>query len=363
MLQEEIILLKVNNIRYDDVVYFDDIGDCGDSYVFMPVDNDKPVRAESPEVEILSCTPLKSSVKLIYKLEIPETSTKDGRSKCKKISTIECVISLAMGERYATFDVEIDNNSTYHLLRGVVNTGIMNDITCASTIFDIAERDRTKIIREINNGTQPVNEFMYIKNKDKKMAVFTAGLYEYEHLEGGQIALSLLRSVDRITFNHAAQNGIWDSSENIMIGKTSLRFAVMPYSESDDIVPIYEKNVSVKPVHYFDSVDKKLYLGGKPTVQGSDVTEVYEKKDKFENIILPHKKQMIDIGNSVIVSAFKKAEKNDDIVLRVFNPFNDDKKINLDGFDVEEINLIENSNEAFSGIVDRKKIKTYRIKF
>ena len=138
---------------------------------------------------------------------------------------------------------------------------------------------------------------------------------------------------------------------------------LLSYSESDDIVPIYEKNVSVKPVHYFDSVDKKLYLGGKPTVQGSDVTEVYEKKDKFENIILPHKKQMIDIGNSVIVSAFKKAEKNDDIVLRVFNPFNDDKKINLDGFDVEEINLIENSNEAFSGIVDRKKIKTYRIKF
>jgi len=352
---------KVNNNEYKDVVYFDDLGDCGDSYIFMPVDRDVPVRGGNPDVEIISNTLLKSSVRLTYKLDIPLSSVQKGRSKEKKISTVECIISLAKGEKHALFDIIIDNNSEYHLLRGIINTGINTNITYASSVFDIIERDRSKIIRKINNGTQPVNEFVYIKDEKRKMAIYTMGLYEYEHLESGGIALSLLRSVGRITSNHVAESGIWDSSENVMKGKTKVSFAIMPYMGDDKIIPIYEKCVTSRPINYFDSVNKKLYLAGEPTLQGSDVQEFYEKKDDYSNLVLPNKKKLLNINNSLCVSAMKKAEESEDLILRVYNPWNNDEILTVDGFECVETNFIERKNDKFSGSVEKKKIKTLKI--
>ena len=136
----------------------------------------------------------------------------------------------------------------------------------------------------------------------------------------------------------------------------------MPYKEDDSFAASYEKIVNNKPICYCDSVNKKKFVGGTPAVQSSDVREVFIKKDKYESLVLPHKKQIFDISDEVLVSTLKKAENSDDLILRVYNPWEEEKEISLEGYDVSETDFLEKSMKNFSGIVEKKKINTYKIK-
>lgn len=356
------IIDKAANTIYEDAVYFDDIGDCGCSYFFIPVENDSPIRFEAKDIQTVSHTPLSSSVKVVYEAEIPFTSQKEARSAEKKRVALECTISLAKGERHLKFDIEIDNSCEYHLIRGIVNPGINSDITYASSVFDIIERDRRKIIPKITDGTQPVNEFVYIKDETKKMAVYTMGLYEYKHTSDGKIALSLLRSTGRINFTHFADSGNWDASENVMFGKTRLNFAIMPYTGSDEIVPTYAKSVTVKPVYYCDSTNRKLFLAGETMIPGAAPIDIYEKKDKYDELNLPHTMKLLDMNSSLYVSAFKKAEADEDLILRIYNPWENKQKQAFDGLKIAKTNLLEEKTEDYSEFIEKKEIATFKIK-
>ena len=338
---------KINNIYFVDVLNFDDVGDNGDSYTFIPFEADTPIKAELTEIKTIYANKLKSEVSLTYVMNVPYEKNENGR--CGQIvqNKITVLLSLGKCDKFLNVKVVIDNNSKYHWLRAVVNTGICNNLTYASSVYDVIERDDSMIDERLRNHTQPVNGFVYKKNSKFGFAIYTKGLYEYENSEKEIVRLSLLRSTDVISDIDYRK---WGNSDNLMIGQTEVSFALMPFNGDDSTIAAYEQNVAYQPLYWCDSTDIRMFTGGRPAVQDGDVDKLYFKKDTYEKLNLPHTKELLQVSENVCVSALKKAESNKKIVLRIYNPqdesVNDviktDKQMIITDMQEKAMNVFEN---------------------
>ena len=77
-------------------------------------------------------------------------------------------------------------------------------------------------------------------------------------------------------------------------------------------------------------------------------------------------------GENVVLSAFKKAEEGDSIIVRIFNISDKEEnfqiKVNRDVKEINEVNLkeeliekLEVKENAINGIISKKQIKTFEI--
>jgi len=175
------------------------------------------------------------------------------------------------------------------------------------------------------------------------------------------IKLSLLRSTDLIS---GGDPKAWGVKDNLMIGTVNLSFAIMPFDGNDSLIPAKEQNINSQPMYYFDSTDLHMFTGGRPVVQDGDVGELYFPKDKYENMNLPHKKGILKISDDVCVTALKKAETTDSVILRAYNPSEDNKEnvLELSGKELFKTNLAETIQESFENCIGKKEIKTVLIK-
>lgn len=340
------MLDKKSGIRYKNVLKFEDIGDDGDVYTFKSVKDSRACSAKLEKIETLYSDTLKTAVKLSYSFNY---------------GNIEAILSLGKHEQTLNVDVSIENNGGHHLLRAVIDTGIDDTVSYSSSVFDIIRRDSGDIDLNIRtNGCQPNNGFVYKKSEGRGLAVYTKGIYEYENTENTMIKLSLLRSVDMIAAG-VSDPIAWGVSDNLMIGKTKLSFAIMPFDGDDSAIAAKEQNVNYQPLYYFDSVDTKAFSGGRVAVQDGDVGELYYPGDEFEALSLPHSMSLIKTGGGICVTALKKAEKTDGIILRAYNPWEEakDEVFSFDfGGEITRTNLSEKEYAAFDNTVSGKKIIT-----
>lgn len=351
---------KVNDVTYPDALYFEDIGDRGNSYIFEPCEDDKPIKATLDKAETLYNNFVKSAVKLTYTLCIPFEL--DGLKRAGEMinNKLEVVLSLAKGEKYINVDVTYTNGAKYHLTKAVVNTGIDDTITYASSVYDIIKRDTKDIIKEIRtNCGQPVNGFVYKKADNNGIAIYTKGLYDYENENNKLIKLSLLRSMDRISNFSSGRE--WNTEENVMFGTYKTSFAIMPFGSDDGDIAAMEQIINAQPLYICDSTNIRMFTGGRPIVQDGDVDELYYPHDKYENVELPHIIQFADVDDSICITALKKCEKSNDVVLRGYNTTDnqvrDGIKILLDK-QITKTNLAETDKKEFDNVIGKKEIVT-----
>lgn len=347
---------KKNGIYYSDVLSFEDVGDAGDSYTFVPFENDTPVKAVLESIENVYANGVKSEVCLEYTLSVPEEKDENGRSGKTVNNKLYVYLSLGKGERALAVRVKILNNSKYHLIRAAVDTGIDDDISYASSIYDVVRRDDRDVNTEIRNHTQPVNGFVYKKAEGRGLAVYTKGLYEYENADKSVMKLSLLRSTDMICFGSDERK--WGNSDNLMLGEIETCFALMPFDGDDGAIPAYEQNVAYQPLYWCDSTDVQAFTGGRPAVQGGEFFDLYVIPDKYRDMKLPQSHSFIDVNESVCVSALKKAEKGDSVVLRMYNPGKESVENIIGGYEgnIVKTDLKEEAREEFSNQIEKKEI-------
>ena len=349
------LLDKINGNYYRDVLSFEDVGDAGDSYIFVSMENDEPIKGKLVNRQICYQNVLKSQVLLEYVMDVPYEKNGKKRSGNAVQNRLKVYLSLGKGERALDVSVQMENNSKYHLIRASVNTGVSDDISYASSVFDVIRRDSRDVDAEFRNPTQPVNGFVYKKDDKKGFAVYTKGLYEYENTEQEILKLSLLRSVDMIS-NVDSDERAWGVKENLMLGNTEVTFALMPFGDDASSVHAMEQNVCYQPVYWCDSTNIKMFTGGRPAVQSGDVDKLYFEKDSYESMQLPYKNSFINVNKKVCVTSLKKAEKTQQVVLRMFNPSDD--KINgiIKTKNAIKTDLKEEKRERFSNCIDKKEI-------
>jgi len=231
--------------------------------------------------------------------------------------------------RHVAVEAAIGNRSRDHRLRAVFRPRIASAITCAAAPFGFEERDRAALSGEAgrHNGDQPDSGIVFVRDGKRQFACFNEGLFEYEHLSGGGIALTLLRATGHITRHQYDASGRWipagaewTTPGGQLIGEYRFRFALRCGGASRAELARELQAFLAPAFSAFDSVDPHKLTGGRPCDQSSAVRELFFRDLPPEKRDFPLECRGLEFSGDGVFSAFKKAEDGDGYILRVYNP-------------------------------------------
>lgn len=318
------IIEKCSNRLIKGINYFIDGGDVGDEYEYSPPMIDSVINTIGlcAVITLMQNGPLMGEYSIKYEMDIPEGADEKGycRSSNTVRNTIESKVVLRKGSRIVEFETTMENKAKDHRIRVVLPSGIQTEKVFADSHFDVVER---KI-----NSEQPSKEawiesataagaqkrFIFLSDGDQGMAVLNQGIPEYEIVreEGYCTAmLTLLRCVDRIGSIRSMTMGIIPGPEARTpdaqcLGKYTMKYAVYLFpGDWIDGQLNYEAEKYHSPLMYHTD---NLHAGK-----------------------MPLEKSYVRIDNSnVMITALKKSENRDAVIVRLCNLSKKAEKICID---------------------------------
>lgn len=199
---------------------FQDVADAGDSYNFDPLLKDSAVQARFASCEVVSNGPLIASLKLTYKIHLPEAliaEAGDGvwknvadrtnlvyfkRAKKTVEHKIETTVTLKRGVPLVFFDSTWNNLVGDHRMEVVFDTGAKVKKTWSENHFSLVERNigSQEVSIPVERYTEtPLDRFpcqrFFVANGQ---AFFNLGLPEYG-VNGEQVSLTVLRAISMLS--------------------------------------------------------------------------------------------------------------------------------------------------------------------
>ncbi|MGL4914347.1 MAG: glycoside hydrolase family 38 C-terminal domain-containing protein, partial [Romboutsia sp.] len=346
---------KINNKIYDELLTFENVGDVGNEYVFKQAVNDKAILSSGFEskVDVLLDKEDYSKVLLTQEILIPvgvdENLTeecravyefrqrKSERSKAKSVLTLKTEILLEKDSGQVKFKTFFDNQMKDHRLRVLFKTGINSNTHEAESIYEVVKRPND--VSDVwTNPTNPQHQHSFVNINDEKCGVTVSnyGINEYELLkENNTIALTLLRAVGEM-----GDWGYFDTPGAQCLGEQTLKYAIEFHGENDKLQT------------YKNSVNEQIPFSA------------YQTDIHSGN--LDCKKTFINVeGDSFILTALKRKDYSDEIILRGYNAtcVNSILNVNIDNHNIKLSNLIEEVEEQeLSKNLKPAEIRTYIMK-
>lgn len=301
---------KENGEVYDNMHYFEDTGEVGDYWINIRPNHNKKYNtiALPSKIWIENNGDLSATLGIETKIELPKEGIRPGdffvanskRSDDTKILTVISYITLKKDEKKLDVKVEIDNTVKDHRLRVAYPTGIKADYSYANGHFTV---DKRPIIKksdgeyEPDMQTLPMQTFVDITDNKTGVAFINNSLTEFEATEDGTVYLTLLRSVRnnicterRVTSYYPNQNG------GQCLGKQICEYSIYPHNGDWDTAEVMEMSER---------------FNVRPTVMQISGASKGEIKPNTS---------FIEIDKKLVMSAFKKAEDRNSLILRVYNP-------------------------------------------
>jgi len=324
---------KKSGERFEDLVGFTDESDAGYSYNFHPAPGGaiRDLGASGRVTVAPFHRGLDRGIRAVYQFELPRGYDFAARSPLAETVANTLTVEYTLNDlsRHVAVKAIIDNRSCNHRLRAVFRPGIAAGTACAASPFGFEERDRAALSDEAgrHNGDQPDSGIVYIRDEKRQFACLNEGLFEYEHLSGGGIALTLLRATGHITRHQYDASGRWipagtewTTPGGQLIGEHGFRFALR-CGEASRAELARELQAFLAPAFSaFDSVDPHKLTGGRPCDQCSAVRELFFRDLPVEKQDFPLEYRGLELSGDGVFSAFKKAEDGDGYILRVYNP-------------------------------------------
>jgi mannosylglycerate hydrolase len=297
--------------RFTHISDFIDDADCGDEYNFSPLIGDRTLLHHLGEVRftIVASGPVQHTLQLAGDLVLPSRLSHDRLSRSAEM--VNCPFSLRVslysGIERIDFSLSFKNLAQDHRLRLLFPSGIEDPELYVDAPFDLLRRDL-----ELPTGdgwiekparTQPQGRLAALKGKDYDFVLFNRGLPE---LEVG-------RDQGRTTFLLTLMRCVGWLSRQDIVGRS---VEAGPKLHTPDA-----QNIDTLRYHY------SLMTG-----TGSDVASYPQLALIFDIPIegvlsdahdghLPPRTSFLSVAPEVlIVSALKKAEESDNLVLRFYNP-------------------------------------------
>lgn len=310
------IVNKKNGTVYENALTLEDNSDRCNLYCYKLGGADELFTSQNvkAKVELVKDTAFVKSRRVSYTLDIE-------RNGEKYKLPVEILLTLRSGARQLDVSVTLDNRFNDHRTRILFPTGIMSDVNYAGQPFDVLERK--KISNFDDDEMHPNTAFVGIDGDGNGVALLNEGLYEYEHMtdENGTLALTLLRCTGLIGTYMA--DGV--TPEGQCIGKYTLHLAVYPY-EGDRVsagVAIAADRFINPPYVSVQHNDYNKFVGGRPFVQASGVSDIYYRPLERSEIVLPLEKTAFKLTrngkNAMMLSAFKASEDGKGQIIRLYN--------------------------------------------
>ncbi len=207
---------KIHDDQYENLGYFEDGGDCGDTYDYSYPTHDQIITSlnEKADIRLELAGPLLARFRIELKLKLPRALTSDRQARSSKTSqvTIVSFVELAANAGHVEITTTVHNCIKDHRLRVLFPSGIETDHSLGGMPFDVA---RFPIVETKTNdvpealyglmlagrytapvGTHPFQNFITLASEQSSLSIFSRGLSEYEIIaEQNQIALTLIRGL------------------------------------------------------------------------------------------------------------------------------------------------------------------------
>ncbi|HID94099.1 MAG TPA: hypothetical protein EYP60_08395 [bacterium (Candidatus Stahlbacteria)] len=340
------MLDKETNKIYKNLNYLEDEGDAGDEYNFSPPTRNKvfTTRDTKAKIKKLAKGPLFTKYEIATRLKLPKSLTKDRQTRSNRLvnTQITSYITLTKGSKRIDIETVINNKVMDHRLKVVFPSGINTDFSFADSKFDVIKRE-IKVPEYHKNyvekpvGTYPHDTFVDLSNGEVGLAIISKGLPEFavKNTRDRSITLTLLRCVgnlsrdDLITRQGHAGYPI-PTPDAQCLGKYKFKYAIMPHRGDWETASIYKEalnhNIPMKAIQ----------------IQNCAVP-VKDNK-------LPRKLSFINVEpNTVVVSAIKKAENMDCLIIRFYNISNKKVSAKISTYVPIKRACITNLNEEIKG--------------
>ena len=354
----------------------EDTADQGDSYVYIPMANEQPILASAFPATVT----IQRVDKLVQELTIKRTmqipAAYDFAAGCRSDNLTDVPVSLTLrlnaGSKHLDCKTSIDNNCSDHRMRLLVNTEVESHISYADIPFDLVHHTAQDHPMNTWSKVLPNSTFAALQTDDYGLAVLTEGAHEYEHIEEKRaLAFTLLRATGIISRNYEnlekAGGELWVCPDNQCLRKMNAHFGVYPYNGT-----VLEAGVPVQSIQFrtgipcvYTSSDERKFMQGRPAVQDTRLQEYYFYADPYSEVIVADNCSLLTVeGTGLIVTALKKAESGNNIILRTTNLSSIPVQPSINICGTIDIGNMDESKSTKDGLVFQigaKEIRTYVI--
>jgi alpha-mannosidase len=307
------VLDKRSGALYARCAALEDVGDVGDEYNYSPPRQDVGVASDSVRgatVRRLAAGPLRNSFEIAYTLELPAAATADrsGRHRETVPMPVSVHVHLDAGSPRVLFEATVVNLSSDHRLRVLFPTasGPVSSVR-ADTAFDVVERPARReapahINREAPVSAAPLQSFVDAGDQERGVTVFSQGLMEYEVAAEGppRVGLTLLRCVgdlsrEDLTTRPGPAGPSLPAPGAQCLGEHTFRFAMEPRG-----TPPAAADLCARGAEVLAPCRAVAVTGGAG--------------------VLPPRLSFVSVEGRAVLSALKKADGRESIVIRLFNP-------------------------------------------
>ena len=315
---------KRNRKIYRNLNIYEDTGDKGEGYNYIPMDGDKAITTENDtaKISVKEKTPFYVTFEVKNKMEIPVGMKNGIRSKKTKKFEIKTYVTLTYGVGRLDIKTKFDNETENHRIRATFIPKIKTDVVYADGQFDLVEREIKPYKKWINPSYCQRHQAFFALEDDKKgLLVASRGLHEYEILRDGKntMALTLLRCVGEV-----GDWGIFPTPDMQCKGEQTLCYSIVPYS-----------------------IEDKLYAYALGREFSND--RFYTAFTDGHSGTLSPSYNLLKASPWITMSACKKAENSDSIILRLYNT--DDKPL------LSNVTVNKDFKKAYLTNLDEKRIR------
>jgi len=298
---------KRSQSEYYGLGYLWDGGEVGDPWEHHAPKHDEIVTSigAAARISLEIDGPLLSQFGIYLELDLPESASEDRRSRSQRTQTLKVKHSLKLTQNAPRLDIltEIDNPCEDHWLRLMFPTDIRTDLVAVQGQFDVIARaiprlEDTSEWPEPPQYPQPMNSFVDYADAKHGIAFVNRGLKEYEALDDARrtFALTLLRAFPLKIGGVGMQDYSKEQKGSQCLGKHCYQLALYPHAGDWEAGNVFRQTA----------------LHNSPV----NILQVGKNRGAW-----PGERSFLRIDpESLIISAIKKAEYADALVVRCFNP-------------------------------------------
>ena len=348
------IFHQPTNRLYRNLNYLTDSGENGDAWEHQapPFDRQYDTLGIDAQITVTESGPLVSAIRAEYTFMLPRQCNSDG-TRSEELTPVSVTVEyrLEKGAELLKVKTTVNNQASDHWLRANFPTAIATETTWADSHFDVLSRaiplpDPTGWV-EAPGGTHPLRTFVDLTDGQSGLAVFTKGNFEYEAFEDEQrtLAITLLRSL-RVKF---MKESVWESGIACQ-GQHVFEYAIRPHAGDWQSAGLLNEAADY-------DIPVRCAMAGRGQGQ------------------LSHEASLFVLKNlNLHVSAVKQAEDGQGLMVRLFNPTQEEQPLQLEfGLDIKAVqhcrmdesflqDLPVNGRQLETSLA-KKKIGTYRIIF
>ena len=294
-----------------------DVGDRGDTYNHDRPPGDEPlVFGGSPALVWLERGPARSTLRVTRQWSLPAALTADRSTRAadQVPFTVHSDISLSAGAHRVDIRTHLLNTARDHRLQATFPLGAPATTSAAESMFEVVERPTARPTFDSRVGEPAVDEhpqqaFCSTSDGRRGLTIANRGLPEFACAPDGVVAVTLLRAVGWLS-RPDLQSRAGDAGPAIptpeaqVLGPVEARYSIIPHAGTWDQAHAH--------------LEAHAFNAGLPAVAANPQGLPLPLLDEVVRE-LPAEGVLVAVTGAVVVTAVKRAEDSDQLLVRVLN--------------------------------------------